>query len=237
MGRTLDLGRRLELCSADPHCRDISLGLYQQPRPAESATLPDRQTAPDGAVAASPIGVGPVQFLVHTYSAKVGAAERVAFLSQALVELVGLERVPETSAQLGFSCGCGHTRALKRAFLDICKKSNEEALEPYPLARMDKKAECQITVVPLEEGEYRIDAEVETPAAQRRRQAVARGYLKLCEMEAVEGEDYRVRFSCGARHDKLLGLLLFRAQNVRSTLREDEAAGSRGVLAAPSQQV
>ena len=237
MGRTLDLGRRLELCSADAHCHDISLGLYRQSMAAESVTLPDRQTLPAGGVDTHSGEVGPVQLLVHTYSTEVGAAERVAFLSQALVDLTGLERLPGTPLQLAFPCRCGHEKALKRAFLDICNKSNEDPLEPYPLSRMDKKAECQITVVPLGNGEYRIDAEAETPAAQRRRQAVARGYLKLCEMESVEGEDYRVRFPCGAPHDRLLGLLLLRAQNVRSALREDEAAVSRGVLAAPSQQL
>ena len=233
MGRTLDLGRRLELCSADPHCHDISLGLYRQPLAVEPATLPDRQAVPP----AGADGAFPVQFLVHTYSTAVGAAERVAFVSQALDDLAGLERVPGTPAQRAFPCSCGHERALKRAFLDICKKSNEEPMECYPLSRMDKKAECQIIVVPVGNGEYRIDAEADTPAAQRRRQAVARGYLKLCEMEPVEGDDYRVRFRCGAAHDRLLGLLLFRAQNVRSTMREDEAAVSRGVLAAPSQQL
>ena len=139
MGRTLDLGRRLELCSADPHCHDISLGLYRQPLAVEPATLPDRQAVP-------PVGADgafPVQFLVHTYSTAVGAAERVAFVSQALGDLAGLERVPGTPAQRAFPCSCGHERALKRAFLDICKKSNEEPMECYPLSRMDKKAECQ----------------------------------------------------------------------------------------------
>ncbi|MEE3371891.1 MAG: hypothetical protein VX346_21340 [Planctomycetota bacterium] len=237
MGRTLELGRRLELCSADAHCHDISLGLYQQSMAADHVTLPDSQTVPARGVAAQAGAVGPVQFLVHTYSTETGATERVAFLSQALVDLVGLERVPGTRAPLAFPCRCGHEKALKRAFLDICKKSNDEPLQLCPLSRMDKKAECQITVVPLGNGEYRIDAEADTPAAQRRCQAVARGYLKLCEMESVEGEDCHVRFPCGAPHDRLLGLLLFRAQNVRSTLREDEAAVSRGVLAAPSQQV
>ena len=31
MGSTLDLGRRIELVSMDPHCADITIGLYEQP--------------------------------------------------------------------------------------------------------------------------------------------------------------------------------------------------------------
>ena len=93
MGRTLDLGRRLELCSADPHCHDISLGLYRQPLAVEPATLPDRQAVPpvgaDGAL--------PVQFLVHTYSTAVGAAERVDFVSQALGDLAAEIPTAETA--------------------------------------------------------------------------------------------------------------------------------------------
>ena len=219
MGRTLDLGRRLELCSADPHCQDISLGLYEQVVSGGDPTAAE------------------VRFQVHTYSAVAGAAERTAFLAAALVELAGLERVDESGSELRFACQGRHERALKRAFLDICKLSSDDVCEPHPPTRLDKKAECQLMIVPLENGEYRIDAEADSPASERRRQAVARGYLKLCEMEAVAGDDYRVRFPCGARHDRLLRLLFFRAQHVRSTLREDEEAGARGVLAAPSQQV
>ena len=218
MGRTLDLGRRLELCSVDPHCQDISLGLYQ---PSAS----DYETPS-----------GDVRFLVHTYSAAPGTAERTDFITSALAELAGLERAGESHTQLRFPCRKQHERALKRAFLDICKFSSGEVVEPYPSMRMDKKAECQIKIVPLENGEYQIDAETDSPASQRRRKAVARGFVKLCEMEAVPGNDYRVRFPCGIRHDRLLSLLLFRAQHVRSTLREDEQAGARGVLTAPSQQ-
>ena len=44
MGRTVDIGRRIELVSMDPHFHNISIGLYRQSRPA-----------------------GP-EFLIHTYS-------------------------------------------------------------------------------------------------------------------------------------------------------------------------
>ena len=46
----------------------------------------------------------------------------------------------------------------------------------------------------------------------------------------------KVAFPCGHAHDALIGLLLKRAPNVRAVLREQEAALTRGVLAAPSQQ-
>ena len=60
--------------------------------------------------------------------------------------------------------------------------------------------------------------------------------MKLAEVEADAADDTRVRFGCGADHDALVALLLPRAVNVRSALREQELAASRGVLLAPSAQ-
>ena len=59
------------------------------------------------------------------------------------------------------------------------------------------------------------------------------GLRKLAEME--DRGDI-LAFSCGQSHDPLIGLLLPRALNVRATLREEEAAATRGVLVAPSAQ-
>ena len=67
MGKTLDLGRRLELEPMDTHCQNASLALYGQ----------------DVA--------GVTNFLVHTYSKIEDATQRVAFMNQALIVMVGLE--------------------------------------------------------------------------------------------------------------------------------------------------
>lgn len=62
MSLTRDLGVRIELVSMDPHCHDITLGLYQQ----------------DG------------EFLIHSYSRHPDATARLSFLQRAAVILGGL---------------------------------------------------------------------------------------------------------------------------------------------------
>ena len=62
------------------------------------------------------------------------------------------------------------------------------------------------------------------------------GLKKLAETAPVEGAQDQVAFSCGHPHDALVALLLPRALNVRAILREEESAGARGMLVAPSQQ-
>jgi len=212
MGETLDLGRRIELCPMDPYGQDISLGLYRQ----------------DGEAGA--------EFLVHTYSRGDGAAERVGFLRLALEALVGLEPVADRPDWQRFACGDRHERALKRSFLDICRLESGSELEPYPLARQDKKAGCVLAVVGDGGGRYRVEPEAGAEQGPRRAVAVARGYVKLCEMVSDDEASAEMRFGCGTAHDRLLGLLLFRAQNVRSAMKEAEAAAARGMLTSPGQQ-
>ncbi len=212
MGKTLDLGRRIEIHPMDKHCHNISLGLYR------------RDT-----------GDGP-RFLVHTYSTASGSQQRVAFLRQTLIDMVGLIPSASDSQWLQFACGQDHLRALKRAFLDLCKLETSSSLQPKPLSALDKKAGCQLTVVSLGKGAYRMVAEQQNDTARKRAAALARGYVKLCEMESLAGEQNAVRFACHADHDALMGMLLYRAQNVRAAMQEEELVGGRGVLAPPSQQ-
>ena len=212
MGNTKDLGRRIEIHPMDKHCQDISIGLYRQ------------------VIDAVP------QFLVHTYSSVEDAADRVDFIRHALVRMVGLEPATPDGAWLVFPCRKEHLRALKRSFLDLCRLPTGAPLEPKPLTGFDKKANCNLTVEGLGHGRYRTRAEDPTPAASKRATALARGYLKICEMFPIENDSDGVRFECGESHDALMGLLLFRAQNVRAAMRDEEAAAGRGVLAPPSQQ-
>jgi hypothetical protein len=60
--------------------------------------------------------------------------------------------------------------------------------------------------------------------------------VKLAEVKLVDGKPDQIAFSCGQSHDALIGMLLPRALNVRAILREEESAGERGLLVAPSQQ-
>ena len=213
MGQKLDLGHRLELLPADTHCGNISLALYHK-----------RNVA------------GVPHFLVHTYSSFAGAPERVAFIRQTLITIAGLEEDPESPGWLRFGCGTIHERALKRAFLDLCKLPTGSTLKPKPLTAFDKKADTNLTAVSLGAGAYRINPEKDSPNGPKRAEALARGFIKLCEMEAVEGGANQVSFPCRTSHDPLVGVLMFRAQNVRASMSEEEMKSSRGVLAAPSQQ-
>ena len=76
----------------------------------------------------------------------------------------------------------------------------------------------------------------DTEQAAKRATALARGYAKLCEMDVLEGEQDTVQFPCGVDHHELIGMLMYRAQNVRASMKEEEQSAGRGVLAPPSQQ-
>jgi hypothetical protein len=212
MGKTIDLGRRIELQSMDQHCADMSVGLYQR--------LED----------------GTPQFLVHSYSAADGAREREEFLRQALLTMLGMEEAPGAPRWIRFPCHTVHQRALRRAFLDLTKLDTNADLTPKPLTAFDKKAGADLTAVNLGGGAYEMRAVEDVEASRKRVPALVRGYVKLCEMEVVEGTESQILFPCKTGHDALIGMLRFRAANVRGAMLEDEAAAARGSLAAPSQQ-
>jgi len=210
MGKTLDLGRRLELEPLDKHCQNISVALYE--------------SNVDGVPCFKP----------HTYSLVDSANHRIAFLTQALQIMLGLEETGDR--QLRFSCGTIHERALKRAFLDLCKLETGADLAPKPLTAFDKKADGDISAISLGDGVYEMRSVTNNEAGQKRAIALSRGYAKICEMEPIEGSQVQLHFGCGHSHDALMGMLMFRAQNVRAAMQEEEQTSSRGVLSSPSQQ-
>jgi len=208
MAQTLDLGSRVELVSMDPHFDDISIALY----------------CPDG----------PPCYQVHTYSHLPGAAERVAGIMDAMQVLGGMEQTSD--GLLRFPCGHAHLLAVKRLFLEACKLPPAQPIEPRPLHIFDKKANATIAVASLGQGLYEVRATEQTPGVERRVTTIARGLIRLGEMEEVADQPNQVRFGCGHSHDALIGLLLVRAPNVRAAMREAESMASRGVLSAPSSQ-
>lgn len=212
MRRTLELGRRIELQAMDRHCHDISLALYRQENADRCA------------------------YLVHTYSGHAEAEGRVDEIRRRLVVAAGMVPLEDEPELLSFGCGQQHEKALRRTFLEVCKLPSGENAEPQPLVRSDKKAECELTVEPEGGGRYRITAPAGSELGPRRCQAVARGFAKLCEMELDESDTSLVVFGCGSEHDSLMGALFFRAQNVRSAMKEDELSATRGMLAAPGSQ-
>ena len=197
---------RVELVPMDAHCLDISLALY-------------RRDTEDG-----PVG------LVHSYSSKPGAGDRVGFVAGAMVVLGGLEPAEDGTPLLRFGCGTWHGAAARRAFLEACKFDPAAPLAPPPLETVDGAGGQTIRVERLGAGSYRVVAEEPERASE-----VASGLAKLAEL--VPGDEPAVAwFSCGVDHDALVGLLLRRAINVRATLQEEEAKASRGLLVAPSAQ-
>ena len=214
MGRLLKLGERLELVSMDPHFHDISISLYCN--------------AGEG---------GASGFLAHSYSGKEGAAERLGFVMRAMAVMGGLGPAPGQPDRLAFACGAEHKAAVKRLFLEACKRATGAEVAAQPMRVYDKKNDLTIDATAVGDGRYRIAAagsEGNDKAAQRV-DGVTRGLIKLAELEpgAEPGE---VRFPCGFSHDELVGLLIGRALNVRAAMREAEAAAARGILAAPSAQ-
>ena len=214
MGRLLELGERMELVSMDPHFHDISISLY-------------RETGEGGAAG----------FLAHSYSGKEGAAERLAFVMRAMAAMGGMGPAPGQPGRLAFACGGEHRAAVKRLFLEACKKTTGAEVAALPMSIYDKKNDLTIDAAATGGGGYRLAADggEGNDKVARRVDGVTRGLIKLAEMEpgAAPGE---VRFACGSAHDELVGLLLGRALNVRAAMREAEAAAARGVLAAPSAQ-
>ena len=214
MGRLLDLGERVELVSMDPHFHDISISLY-------------RSTGEGGASA----------FLAHSYSGKEGVTERLAFVMRAMAVMGGMEPAPGEPGRLAFACGAQHRAAVKRLFLEACKKATGAEIAALPMSIYDKKNDFTISATSIGGGAYRIaaDAGEADDKVARRVDGVTRGLIKLAQMEPGAGPG-EARFPCGVAHDELVGLLLGRALNVRAAMREAESAAARGVLAAPSAQ-
>src|SRR5580698_3726781 len=116
MSLTMDLGRRIELVSMDPHFHDISIALYRQ----------ETESGP--------------QYVVHSYSQKEGTRERLAFVIRAMHVLGVLE---ENNGRLYFSCGSPHQLAASRIFLDAIKLKALAILESRQLSILDKKSKIE----------------------------------------------------------------------------------------------
>ena len=209
MGSTRELGGRIELVSMDPHCSNITIGLYEQ-----SAN-------------------GTLGYLVHSYSKLPSARARLDAVIQAMQVLGG---VVLREGLLGFACGAKHQLAMRRAFLEACKLAPDIPVAVRPLSVLDKKLNATVSVKGLGNGLYELAAEGSSEAAASRLDSIVGGYRKLAELEAIPDQPHRFRFACGQNHDALVGLLLSRALNVRAILREQEMAAGRGMLVAPSAQ-
>ena len=210
MPQTLDLGPRVELLSMDGYCGDISIALY----------MPENTQGP--------------AYKVHTYSILPGADARLANITKTMQTLGGMEQTADNL--LYFTCGHAHQLATRRLFLESCKCDPTVPAEIRPLRLFDKKANGHIAIASLGDGLYEARPEEDAQGQDRRVTTIARGLIKLGEMEEVPGNTTQAHFACGQAHDELVGLLLVRAPNVRAAMREAEDMASRGVLSAPSAQ-
>ena len=209
MSLTRNLGRRIELVSMDSRFHDISIALYRQEHD------------------------GKPEFLVHTYSRIDRAPERLEFVTGAMAILGDLEANGQRSR---FPCGASHEFACRRLFLEACKADPVAEIKPRPLTIFDKKSNGDVSVSSLGDGVYRITGEGTGDKVVQRRLAIGAGLVKLGRMEWVEGDKERFVFPCKQSHDRLVGLLLVRALNVRGVEREQQLAAARGQLLAPSAQ-
>lgn len=212
MGQLLNLGRRVELISMDPHCSDISISLYD---------------ALDG--------TGAHNFVVHTYSAQNGVPARIDFAVNAMKTLGGMVPAAQYSDRISFTCGASHHAAVRRLFTEACKVAPGSIIKRRPMQAFDKKNNLTIEATRIDAGRYQISTTSEGAVEKRRIDGVTRGLIKLAEMQPHETHN-QAKFPCGHNHDELVGLLLGRALNVRAAMREAEEASNRGILAAPSSQ-
>jgi len=208
-----DLGRRVQLQSMDPHCHDITIGLYEHA---------DEKGQP--------------LYVVHSYSGKDGVAKRLTFLASAMIRLGGMEAIEGWPSQVRWACGDRHLAATKRLFLEACKLSKPDDLVERPVSMHDAKLGGMVAIAARNEGCYEVVAQANGAEVEARLKAICAGYLKLADMERWEDSETGVRFACGSSHDAMIRLLLFRAMNARAALREQEMMASRGVLVAPSAQ-
>ena len=206
-----ELGTRIELVSMDRHFGAISIALYEEERE-------------DGMAA-----------VVHSYSSKDGVSDRLASVVDSMTTLGGLERLSSAEHAVHFACGAWHRAAARRAFIEACKLPSGEAPATRPLEADDGRSGQNIRIEPLASGRYRVEAKGAEDESKSRAPAIARGLAKLAELD-LDDDGETVAFACGQDHDAIVGLLLVRALNLRATLRADEAASSRGMLAAPSAQ-
>ena len=208
-----DLGRRVQLQSMDPHCHDITIGLYEHA---------DEKGQP--------------LYVVHSYSGKDGVAKRLTLLASAMIRLGGMEAIEGSPNKVHWACGDRHLAATKRLFLEVCKVSKLDGLVERPADMFDSKLGGSVAIAPRNKGRYEIVAQANGAEVEARLKAICAGYLKLADMERWEDSETGVRFACGSSHDAMMRLLLFRAMNARAALREQEMMASRGVLVAPSAQ-
>src|SRR5258708_34258227 len=130
-----------------------------------------------------------------------GAAERVAFVTEAMKVLGDMESVPGTSTLVRFRCGAEHKLACRRLFLEACKLAGDAALAPRAPAVIDRKTGRTIRAIGLGDGAYRVEMADGGAREPGRLAGVANGLTNLARTMPA-GEDGGSSARC-RRHDVL----------------------------------
>ncbi len=193
-------GKCLELVPIDPHFHNISIGLYFK---GDIAT-------------------------VWTFSRREGVEARIEQVRDQIAKLGDMDAVEGTYNQVKPRCGTIHQRPLKFLMMQAVEK---DPSFDYPKGLVKDLRSPLMLGFESEEIDgrtvYRVTAEGEAPRAAGRLRAITSGFVRYGEMERV-GDG--VSFSCGARHDQLMRLLLPYARNVTGTQDMLEADALRGQM-------
>tara|TARA_Y100000590_G_scaffold203129_1_gene230475 strand:+ start:3050 stop:3715 length:666 start_codon:yes stop_codon:yes gene_type:complete len=196
-----EYGKCLELIPIDPHFKNISVSLYEKNNVAT----------------------------VWTFSRKSGVSKRIEQIRDQLAKLGDLEPIETTNNQLRSSCGIMHTRPLKFLMMQAVEKSPDYS-HPEGLIK-DLRSDLLLGFSTVEmDGStgYQINAKGEAPNLNGRLRAITSGFVRYGEM--IRRDNFTVSFSCGAKHNPLMQLLLPYARNVTGTQDMLEADSLRGQM-------
>ena len=196
-----EYGKCLELVPIDPHFKNISVSLYEKNNVAT----------------------------VWTFSRKNGVSKRIEQIRDQLAKLGDLEPIETTNNQLRSSCGIMHTRPLKFLMMQAVEKSPDYS-HPEGLIK-DLRSDLLLGFSTVEmDGStgYQINAKGVAPNLNGRLRAITSGFVRYGEM--IRRDNFTVSFSCGAKHNPLMQLLLPYARNVTGTQDMLEADSLRGQM-------
>ena len=196
-----EYGKCLELVPIDPHFKNISVSLYEKNNVAT----------------------------VWPFSRKNGVSKRIEQIRDQLAKLGDLEPIETTNNQLRSSCGIMHTRPLKFLMMQAVEKSPDYSHPEGLIKDLRSDLLLGFSTVDMDGSTgYQINAKGEAPNLNGRLRAITSGFVRYGEM--IRRDNFTVSFSCGAKHNPLMQLLLPYARNVTGTQDMLEADSLRGQM-------
>ena len=196
-----EYGKCLELVPIDPHFKNISVSLYEKNNVAT----------------------------VWTFSRKNGVSKRIEQIRDQLAKLGDLEPIETTNNQLRSGCGIMHTRPLKFLMMQAVEKSPDYSHPEGLIKDLRSDLLLGFSTVDMDGSTgYQINAKGEAPNLNGRLRAITSGFVRYGEM--IRRDNFTVSFSCGAKHNPLMQLLLPYARNVTGTQDMLEADSLRGQM-------